>query len=161
MTTTAHEPSLETLDSLIGCDALCLFVAEDDRPLSGAAGFVDWRLGGGLSRVLEQGFFVGAVDDRLLFPTSGTLPVPKIFAVGVGVEAALDVARFGQLLEGAAAMLKKAGVGSVALALPRGAAMGDEARVDALKRHFMPGFGSGAVTVLAERGVRALLNGTR
>ncbi|MBS1152817.1 MAG: Cytosol aminopeptidase [Myxococcaceae bacterium] len=159
--TTAQEPSLEALDSLLGCDALCLFVAEDDRPLSGAAGFVDWRLGGGLSRVLEQGFFIGEVDDRLLFPTGGSLPVPRIFAVGVGREASLDAARLGNLLEGAAAMLKKAGVGSVALALPRGGGLGDEARVEALKRHFLPGFGSGAVTVLAERGVRALLGGTR
>lgn len=159
--TTAHEPSLEALDGLTGCDALCLFVAEDDRPLSGVAGFVDWRLGGGLSRVLQQGFFVGAVDDRLLFPTSGNLPVSRIFAVGVGLEAQVDAARLGKLFEGAAAMLKKAGVGSVALALPKGAALGDEARVEALKRHFMPGFGNGAVTVLAERGVRALLNGTR
>jgi hypothetical protein len=158
--TTVHEPSLEALDGLAGCDALCLFVAEDDRPLSGAAGFVDWRLGGGLSRVLEQGFFVGAVDDRLLLPTSGTLPMSRIFAIGIGLEAALDAARLGKLLEGTAAMLKKAGVGSVALALPRGV-LADEARVEALKRHFLPGFGAGTVTVLAERGVRALLNGTR
>lgn len=160
MTTTALEPSLEALDGLLGCDALCLFVAEDDRPLSGAAGFVDWRLGGGLSRVLQGGFFVGAVDDRLLVPTSGSLPVSKIFAVGVGREAALTAETLGKVLEGAAAMLKKAGVGSVALALPKGT-LADEARVDALKRHFLPGFGNGAVTVLAERGVRALLGGTR
>lgn len=159
--TAAHEPSLEALDALLGCDALCLFVAEDDRPLSGAAGFVDWRLGGGLSRVLEEGFFVGALDDRLLVPTSGSLPVPRIFAVGIGREADLDAARLGKVLEGAAAMLKKAGVGSVALSLPRGASLGDEARVEALKRHFLPGFGNGVVTVLAERGVRALLSGTR
>ena len=159
--TSAQEPSLEALDGLLDCDAVCLFVAEDDRPLSGAAGFVDWRLGGGLSRVLQQGFFVGAVDDRLLFPTSGNLPMPRIFVIGVGPEASVDAARLGKLLEGAAAMLKKAGVGSVALALPKAASLGDEARVEALKRHFMPGFGNGPVTILAERGVRALLNGTR
>ncbi len=157
----AQEPSLESLDGLIGCDALCLFVAEDDRPLSGAAGFVDWRLGGGLSRVLQQGFFVGAADDRLLFPTGGTLPVPRVFAVGVGPDASVDAAKLGSLLEGAAAMLKKAGVSSVALALPKANALNDEARVEAIKRHFVPGFGNGNVTVLADRGVRALLGGTR
>ncbi len=159
--TAAFEPSLEVLDGLIGCDAVCLFVAEDDRPLSGAAGFVDWRLGGGLSRVLEQGFFVGAIDDCLLVPTSGHFPVTRVFAIGVGLEVTVDKERLGKLLEGAAVMLKKAGVGSVALALPGSAALTDEARVDALKQHFLPGFGSGGVTILAERGVRALLNGTR
>ncbi len=155
----AQEPSLEALDGLT-CDALCLFVAEDDRPLSGAAGFVDWRLGGGLSRVLQAGFFVGVVDDKLLFPTSGSLAVPKVFAIGIGKEASLDAPTLGRVLEGAAATLKKAGVASVALALPKGP-LDDEARVEALKRHFLPGFGNGPVTVLAERGVRALLGGTR
>lgn len=159
--TLSQEPSLEALDALGGCDALCLFLAEDDRPLSGAAGYVDWRMGGGLSRVLLQGFFVGAADDRLLVPTAGTLAVPRLFAVGVGKEASLDEARLGKVLEGAAAMLKRAGVASVALALPKGAALSDEVRAEALKRCFLPGFGKGSVTVLAERGVRALLGGTR
>ena len=157
----AHEPNLETLDALQGCDALCLFLAEDDRPLSGAPGFVDWRMGGGLSRVLLQGFFVGAADDQLLIPTAGKLPVPRVFAIGVGREANLDAARLGAVLSGAAAMLRRAGVGSVAIALPKGAGLSDEVRVEALKRHFMPGFGNGVVTILAERGVRALLGGTR
>ena len=159
--TAAQEPSLESLDGLGACDALCLFLAEDDRPLSGAAGYIDWRMNGGLSRVLMQGFFVGAADDTLLIPTSAGLSVSRLFAVGVGKEASLDAGRLGKVLEGAAAMLKKAGVASVALALPRGAALSDEVRVEALKKHFLPGFAAGAVTVLAERGVRALLGGTR
>jgi hypothetical protein len=157
----AQEPSLETLDGLTGCDALCLFLAEDDRPLTGAAGYVDWRMGGGLSRVLLQGFFVGAREDQLLVPTAGKLPVPRLFAIGVGKEASLDAAGLAKVLEGAAATLRRAGVASVALALPKGAALADEVRVDALKKHFLPGFGTGAVTLLAERGVRTLLSGSR
>jgi hypothetical protein len=159
--TAALEPSLEALDALSGCDSLCLFLSEDDRPLSGAAGYVDWRLGGSLSRVLLQGFFVGALDDQLLVPTFGLLPMPRVFAIGVGREATLDESRLAKVLGSAAAMLKKAGSASVALALPKGSALADEARVEALKRHFLPGFGNGSVTVLAERGVRALLGGTR
>ena len=159
--TSAQEPSLETLDALGSCDALCLFLAEDDRPLSGAAGFVDWRMGGGLSRVLLQGFFVGATDDQLLVPTAGKLAMPRLFAIGVGKEASLDGPRLGKVLEGAATMLKRAGVATVALALPKGDRLTDEVRVEALKRHFLPSFGNGSVTVLAERGVRALLGGTR
>ena len=157
----SQEPSLEAVDGLHGCDAFCLFLSEDDRPLSGAAGFVDWRMGGGLSRVLLQGFFVGAKGDQLLVPTGGQLEVPRLFAIGVGKEGGLDAAGLGKLLEGAAAMLKRAGVASVALALPKGGGLADEVRVEALKKHFLPGFGNGAVTVLAERGVRTLLSGTR
>ena len=159
--TASLEPSLETLDALSACDALCLFLAEDDRPLSGVAGYVDWRMDGSLSRVLLNGFFLGAVDERLLVPTSGGLKFPRVFAIGVGPEANVDVALLAKLFQGAAAMLKKAGILSVALALPRGPTLVDEVRVEALKRYFRPGFSGGTVTVLAERGVRALLGATR
>ncbi|HEY1333477.1 MAG TPA: peptidase M17, partial [Myxococcaceae bacterium] len=50
-----------TLDALdpLPVDTVCLFVSEDERPLGGAAGFVDWRLCGQLSRLLVDGFFKG------------------------------------------------------------------------------------------------------
>ena len=76
--------------ALGGVDALCLFVAEDDRPLPSTAGYVDWRLCGALSRVLKAGFFTGAKDDWLLLPSDGKLAVPRIFVVGLGARKRLD-----------------------------------------------------------------------
>ena len=76
--------SLEALDAMTGIEALCCFVVEDERPLSGATGYLDWRLCGGLSKILGSGFFVGAPGDKLLVPTDSRVPARKVFAVGLG-----------------------------------------------------------------------------
>jgi hypothetical protein len=149
------EPSLESLDGLSGVDSLCLFLTEDDRPLSGAAGYLDWRMCGALSRVLLNGVFKGERGEKMLMPTFSKVPAPRLFAVGVGQSRQLDAAAFGTLLETSATMLKRAGVSSVAISLPRGP-LDDAARADALKHKFVPAFG-GTVSIFAEKGLRALL----
>ncbi len=153
---TSFEPSLEAIDALNGIDALCVFVAEDDRPLSGAAGYLDWRMCGALSRVLLQGFFKGDRGEQLLMPTSGGVSTVKLFAVGAGNSKALDASTLGLLLESSALMLKKAGVTSVAISLPK-CALDDAARADAVKKRFAPSFAPGTTTVFAEKALRALL----
>ncbi len=151
---TSLEPNLESLDGLTA-DALCVLLTEDERPLSGAAGYLDWRLCGGLSRVLLRGFFKGERGEQLLMPTSRTMPVPRLFAVGAGPAKTLDGAAFNALLETSGQMLKKAGVASVALCLPR-CSVHDPAKSYPLKKKFAPAFG-GTFCVLAEKGLRALL----
>jgi hypothetical protein len=146
---------LDALDALADTDALCMILTEDDRPLSGAAGYLDWRLCGGLSRVLLKVFFKGERGEQLLMPTSGHVPVVKLFAVGAGASKSLDGAGLNALLASSAQMLRKAGVTSVALALPK-CAIDDAAKADAVKRHFAPAFG-GPVAVFAEKSLRALL----
>jgi hypothetical protein len=153
---TAVEPSLESLDGLAGVDALCMLLSDDDRPLSGAAGYLDWRLCGGLSRVLLQGFFKADKGEQLLMPTLGRVPSPRLFAVGVGPSRAIDAAALKALLASSAQMLKKAGVASVALSLPR-CGVDEAARAEAVKRTFLPAFSPGEVTVFAEKALRALL----
>jgi hypothetical protein len=152
----SFEPSLESIDALSGVDALCLVVTDDDRPLQGAAGYLDWRMCGGISRVLLQGFFKGDRGEQLLMPTKGGLPVTKLFAVGAGPSAKLDESTFGLLLENAALMLKKAGCTSVALALPR-CSLDDATRAEAVKKRFAPSFAPGVTAVFAEKSLRALL----
>lgn len=139
---------LDSLDALSGIEAVCCFVVEDERPLSGAAGFLDWRLCGGLSKILGSGFFVGAPGDKLLVPTSARLPASKVFAVGLGKANAVTALGLEHALTQAAAMLSKAKVDSVALAfplLPRAVAQTRDELVD---RAFAPHF-SGAVAVFS------------
>jgi hypothetical protein len=140
--------SLEALDAMTGIEALCCFVVEDERPLSGATGYLDWRLCGGLSKILGSGFFVGAPGDKLLVPTEARVPAKKIFAVGLGRSNAVTALGLEHALTQAAAMLSKAKVDSVALAfptLPKGVAMSRDELVD---RAFAPHF-SGAVAVFS------------
>ncbi len=157
MSVTAYDIGFEGLDSLSGVDALCLFVAEDDRPLPGTAGYVDWRLCGSLSRVLKGGFFTGVKDDWLLLPSDGRLPFPRVFVVGLGPRKALSRESLGDALASAARVLAKARVDSVALEIPGGAQVDETAQAEALKQHFLPGFKGKQVAILADKALAKLL----
>lgn len=157
MNVSTYEIGLEGLDALAGVDALCLFVAEDDRPLPGTAGYVDWRLCGALSRVLKQGFFTGVKSDWLLLPSDGRIPIPRIFAVGMGARKNLDASALGAALANAAQVLDKAKVESVALELPGSGQVDEAAQAQALQQHFLAAFKGKRVTVLADKALAKLL----
>jgi len=147
-TITTHPVGLEALDALPALDALCVFVAENERPLVGAAGFVDWRLCGGLSRLLKSSFFAGEAGDSLLVATEGVLPVPRVFAVGMGRGGPLTRERLDALLGQAAEILRRAGMREVGLELPYGATSEPEARAEAVRRAFVPPFAGRRVALL-------------
>jgi hypothetical protein len=147
----AHEIGLEGLDALQGVDALCLFVGEDDRPLPGSAGYVDWRLCGALSRVLQSGFFVGALEDSLLLPADGRFPLPRIFVLGLGQRQGLEASSLGEAMAFAARVLAKARVQGVALEIPGAGQLDEGTRVSALNEKFLPAFKGQRVAVLADK----------
>ncbi|MCE9672931.1 peptidase M17 [Myxococcus stipitatus] len=155
--TTTHDIGMEGLDSLTGVDALCLFVAEDDRPLPATAGFVDWRLCGALSRVLQGGFFSGTKDDWLLLPSDGKLEVPRVFVVGLGRRKTLDADGLREALAEAGKVLSRARVESVALEVPGAGALEDAARAEAFQKGFVPAFKGARVALLADKGLVRLL----
>lgn len=141
-------PGLAAVDALDGIDAICCFIAEDERPLPGAAGFVDWRLCGALSRILKDGFFQGVPGEKLLVPTWGQVPAPKLFAVGLGRASSVTALGLEHALAQAAEMLSKAQVSSVALAFPTLPKEVDGVRDELLGRAFLPRF-AGRVVVFA------------
>jgi hypothetical protein len=153
-----HELSLETLDGLEGVDTLCLFVAEDERPLSGAAGLSDWRLCGQLSRLLVEGFFSGAADDSVLLPSNGRMGPGRIVVFGLGKLARLaDGPALGARLAAAASVLDRAGALSVALEVPGAGRLDDAERARALKTGFLPGFHGRHLAVLGDKAFSQLL----
>jgi len=155
---TLHELSLDTLDGLSGVDTLCLFVAEDERPLSGASGLSDWRLCGQLSRLLVDGFFTGAADDSVLLPSNGRIGPGRIVVFGLGRRERLsDGPALGARLAAAAAVLDRAGAVSVALEVPGVGRLDDAERVRALKTGFLPGFHGRHLAVLGEKALAKLL----
>jgi hypothetical protein len=106
--------SLATLDAL-DVEALALLVGPE-RPLQGLAGLVDWRLCGALTRALRDGLYGGAPGEALLLPTGGRLPPPRVVALGLP-----SPNRPGDFLAAArhlCQVLRKAGIGAFALALP-------------------------------------------
>lgn len=132
--------SLEALDELFGFDAVCGLLTEDERPFSGALGYLDWRLCGALSRVVTSGFFKGAPGERLLVPTDGRVPPGRVFVVGLGRLATVTDVGLEHALGQAAQMLAKAGVESVALTFPALPAAVAPALEVALERTFRGSF---------------------
>lgn len=159
MIVSSHEIGLEALDSLQEVDSLCLFIAEDERPLRGAAGFLDWRLCGGLSRVLRQRFFTGTAGEQLLFPIDGRVPAQRVFVLGLGKSSRVSAEQLGKVFTQAARMLNKAAVSGVAMELPGAGVLDDSTRLGAFANAFKPEFKGRRVEVLAERPLRTLLQG--
>src|SRR5258708_16666885 len=69
--------TLEAVDQW-AAEGLCVFVGEDERPLAGLAGLADWRLSGGLSRLLRAGLLKGVQGEALVTPAR-RLPFRKPF----------------------------------------------------------------------------------
>lgn len=159
MNLSTHDIGLESLDALTGYDSLCIFVAEDERPLQATAGYVDWRMCGALSAVLVEKFFTGAEAETLLLPTHGRFPASRIFVIGLGKVGKLDAEVLGRLLSHAARTLARAGAQSVVVELPGEGRLDDGVRAGALKAQFLPPLGKAKVAVLGGKTLGRLLAG--
>lgn len=75
----------------LDCGNIVVFVFSDVRPLAGAAGLLDWRLCGQISRLLTSRTFSGEADeDAVLLPVRGRLGTRRIFVLGMGSAAACN-----------------------------------------------------------------------
>src|SRR2546421_12575345 len=75
-----------TLDAIdqAAAESLCLFVTSDERPLTGLAGLVDWRLTARLSRLVRCGQLTGEAGEAGLPPPGPRLGVRETVPFGVG-----------------------------------------------------------------------------
>ena len=110
-------PDLRKLDAVRG-DALGVGIFSDSRPLRGAAGLVDWRLGGFLSQQLTSGRLTGARGELSLVPTGGRLSIEKVFLVGLGAQSGFDGATFEEATRALVEAMTRALVRVAFVALP-------------------------------------------
>ena len=94
-----------------------LFAGE--TPLRAAAGRVDWRLCGHLSRLFASGALHGDAGEAVLVPGGGGLRVPRVMGLGIGPRRSLGSEAvwnpwIGDVIERS----RKLGAARVALALP-------------------------------------------
>ncbi len=75
--------SIEEVD-LQECDLLVTGFFQDERPLKGACGLIDWRLNGMLSRFLKEGRMTGEWQETTLIPSRGRVTPPLILLLGLG-----------------------------------------------------------------------------
>ena len=159
MSLSTHEIGFASLDDLPGVDTLCLFVAEDERPLKGTAGYVDWRMCGALSQVLLDRFFIGSAGDCLLIPSDGRIAMSRIFAIGIGNSEGFGHDSLLRTMGDAGRMLSRALVQTVALEIPGSGKVEEATRAAALLNQFVPKFNGSHVAVLSDKGVARLLSG--
>jgi len=74
----------------IEADVLWICLLEDERPLRGGAGRVDWRLCGQISELVVAERIAGRPGEALLLPGGRTLAAPRVLATGVGPRARYD-----------------------------------------------------------------------
>lgn len=99
----------------IEADAVIVGFYEDERPLKGPAGELDWLLCGSLSHILISGRLTGAVGDVALFSSRSKIPADKIFLVGLGARKELTSDTLGMAAMHAARSAVGAGVRSAAI----------------------------------------------
>jgi len=124
-----------TLDAVdqASAESLCLFVGADERPLTGLAGLVDWRLTARLSRLLRGGQLTGAAGEAVLTSPGPRLAFRKMFLFGLG-PAGQDEEALQRRVAEALRKLSDAGVSDAALQLPPGLSpeLGVKTLIDAL-----------------------------
>ena len=99
-------------------EALVVPLFEDQRPLAGPVGVVDWRLDGALTRMILAGEMTGKHGERLALRTNAKFAAPWVLLSGCGSWQTLDRARYLQLIERLLKTAAKAGIEEVALCLP-------------------------------------------
>ena len=66
------------------CDVIATGFFLDERPLRGAPGWMDWRLNGRLSRLIQAKRLSGEWRETILVPSEGRIRAPLILLVGLG-----------------------------------------------------------------------------
>ncbi|MFW5925579.1 MAG: M17 family peptidase N-terminal domain-containing protein [Myxococcota bacterium] len=110
-------PDLRRLDTL-RAEALAVGVFEDERPVRGTLGLVDWRMCGAISRLLSSGRLRGEAGERLLLPARRRLPFEKLFLFGLGPRAAFGDGAFDAAVRDMFDTLTRAQIRAPVVALP-------------------------------------------
>jgi hypothetical protein len=75
--------SIEDAD-LQECELLVTGFFQDERPLKGTSGLIDWRLNGTLSHLLKERKMTGEWQESTLIPSYGRVIPPLILLLGLG-----------------------------------------------------------------------------
>jgi hypothetical protein len=115
--------SLASLDAL-EADSLAAFVGAE-RPLSGLASLVDWRLAGAVSRAILTGTVTPEHGEALLLPSGNRLRATRVFLFGIDDPSPRSVAL---AVRHACEALRRAGARDLLLGFPYGSPLPVAAR---------------------------------
>jgi hypothetical protein len=109
--------STEGID-LQECDVLVTGFFQDERPLKGSSGWMDWRLNGMLSRFLIEKRLTGEWQEVTLIPSQGRIRPQMILLLGLGKIKEYSYLRLRELSPFILETLKKLNTSNVCLSLP-------------------------------------------
>jgi hypothetical protein len=110
-------PELSRWDGAVA-EALVAWVFEDERPVRGAAGLLDWRLCGKVSGWLRSGRFGGRRGEAILFPPGRGLPFRAALILGFGPLGGFEEGTYRTAIREAHLRLRRAGLRRFAVGLP-------------------------------------------
>lgn len=91
---------------------------EDERPLQGLGGFLDWRSHGWLSQLVRTGWCTGEPGESVLLPWTFGPPVRRLVFVGFGMLGQLDPERAASSAARAVAVANRLKAEDVLFAMP-------------------------------------------
>jgi len=103
---------------LLQCESISMFIFKDIIPLKGLEGFIDWRLGGMISKFLINGVISAEEGKNFLYPPRPKLRARKLFGFGMGESKKYNPDKIEQSLTDIFHVLGRADVHSTALMLP-------------------------------------------
>jgi hypothetical protein len=109
--------STEAID-LQECDVLVTGFFQDERPLRGSSGWMDWRLNGMLSRFLIEKRLTGDWQETTLIPSQRRVQPRMILLLGLGRVREYSYLRLRELSPYLLETLKKLNTSNVCLSLP-------------------------------------------
>ena len=110
-------PTSKSLDEL-QTEVIVLPFFSDERPLRGAAGLVDWRLCGALSRKVMAGYLDGRFGEKAFVAAPEKLKAEALLLFGLGQSTAFDRVVAEKASTAIAQALRDAELSTAAIALP-------------------------------------------
>lgn len=103
---------------LLEVEVLVALLFSDQRPLVGAAGLLDWRLNGEVTRMLLAGTLSGRRDERLVLQAGPKLQADWVMLVGAGKRQDCSGRSLTVLLQEIFNICRAAGFNRIGLTLP-------------------------------------------
>lgn len=101
----------------ISAEVVAVFFFEDERPLTGPAGLVDWRLNGLLTGLLLEGRAIGRAGENILVRANGKLQASWVLFAGGGKRGELGTGTLERLLRNLLKTCRLAGLERLSLCL--------------------------------------------
>lgn len=127
----------ETLSSAdIDADIIALTFFEDERPLRGHAGKLDWRMNGAISRLILDGTATGKEGETIVISTDNRIRSPWLLLFGLGESRFFEPGKFQRFLESFIKTFSKLNLSRIAVTIPGSSLFSVENMTGAVKAEF-------------------------